>query len=209
MVGDDTETVIRLSLVGQQIQREAILEYTDRFVIPHGCDQRVGQGPARGVAMGMQNPRRPVAPLTPQRHAAVRVQIKGHPQLCQLAHLLRCPRDDAAHDRLVTQTRARHHRVTQVPFDIIVLGVRDSGDATLGIGRVRLIQRSLGQDHNITVLGGRQRSLQASHTTTDDDDIRKEMRQQGRAERDQIATFVGDRVQWIISRARRPASGLG
>ncbi len=80
--------------VGQKVQHEAVLEDLQVGGLAGAGDERLAEGLARGVAVGMHDAVSVVAALAPQRQLALAVDVEPDAPLPHLADVLGGRRDD-------------------------------------------------------------------------------------------------------------------
>lgn len=130
------DTADAARICAQQVDRRDKLTHFNAWIGCHHSQQRTGNLPTCGVAMGMQNARSRVRPFArPHQIALFAIELGAPCQ--QLFHARRSLLHQHLSGLAVHQAVACHHRVVQMLGD--VLGTAHGhGDAALRIGRVRL-----------------------------------------------------------------------
>ena len=174
-----------------QVEHEAVFEQADAAVRVDVVEQRRGERLARRVAVGVDDAAAAVPALPAELEPAARVAVQLQPRLDQVVHPGRAVLDHPTHDRLVAEPGPGGHRVGDVLLRVVVR-VQHRGDPALGPVRARVLQPALGRDDDLgrrALLHRRERRAAPRHPRADHQHIGEDLRQQRRAERDQVSAL--------------------
>ena len=190
------------AVVGQEVDREAVLPDPQVLAGADLLDHRPHQLPARRVAQGVDDPRVRVAPFSGQGDVAVDL-VEDRAPLDQLADPLGGLADDQLDDLGVAEPLAGGEGVGDVVLEV-VLGVEDTGDPALGIRAIALADLILGDDQDPEPFRHAERRAEPGDAAADDQDVGEVMRQVLGIERGQVAP---GQDEWL-DHGSRPGVGM-
>ena len=177
-----------------QVEHETVLEQADAFVVVHRAEERGRQGLARCVAIRVDDAVVAVPALPAELDVTLVGAVDTQPRLDQFLHAGRALFNHTSDNRLVAQARAGGHRVLEVRASVSsCIAVEHRGDPALGPVRAaspsgcpwsRRSPRQMGFSRTAASA-----ALAASDPRADHQHIGKDLRQQRRAERDQVSAF--------------------
>ena len=203
MVGDraDHFTCARLVARRDEIQHEAVFKQANTLVIMHGIKQQGCQRFARRIAVRMNNAVLAVATLFTKLDLAVALTVHTKAVIDELPDTCGTLFDNASHHRLITQASTCGQRVLDVLLRVVVDRVEHRSDPALGPVGIRVLQVALGGNDDlgrVVLAHGRQGCAAPGDPRTDHQHIGKDLRQQRRAERDQVSAFS----KWHVDQFR-------
>ncbi len=149
----------RFVLVGEQVDREEVLDDPDVRLAADRGDEGLGDGPAGFVAVGVEDAGVRVAAFERRVDLAVDL-VEARTPFLQLPDQLGSLADDLFDDLRVGDSAAGAERVGDVRFERVLLP-QHRGDAALGVPRVALVDVALADDDDVAVVGGLEGGPQA------------------------------------------------